>query len=384
MGLAYNATLQTGLMGIGYDTNEASTEGEGEDGENFSFIYPSIIDQMVSQGLIATKAYSLYLDDYEASTGSIIFGGLDSDKYSGSLLQVPIVAEQGQDGSSVYAEFAVALTGFSYTSQAGSTTSLTTASYQAPAILDSGTTLTYLPGLLVETLYKDLNVVSDEYTGISYVACSTRDNNPKMTFNFGFGGTSGINIAVPVNEMIFDLTGLFSTNGIIPSIDGIDGTPCAFGIYDGDAGGSSGGPYILGDTFLRSAYVVYDLQNNLIALAQTNFNSTSSNIVEFKASATSIPDVSGVASSAQVTETNTGILGGGGGPKTTASTTGSSPTAAKTTSSSTGTGTGTGAATTTSSKSSGASGPPAFDARGLFVLGISSAFAVLGATFILA
>jgi hypothetical protein len=40
--------------------------------------------------------------------------------------------------------------------------------------------------------------------------------------------------------------------------------------------------------------VVYDLQNNLIGMAQTNFNSSKTNLVEFSANATSIPDVPGV------------------------------------------------------------------------------------------
>ena len=56
-------------MGIGFDLDEAAET-----------VYPNIIDDMVSQGLIATKAYSLYLDDYDSPTGSIIFGGVDSGK----------------------------------------------------------------------------------------------------------------------------------------------------------------------------------------------------------------------------------------------------------------------------------------------------------------
>ena len=35
---------------------------------------------------------------------------------------------------------------------------------------------------------------------------------------------------------------------------------------------------LLGDTFLRNAYVVYDLENDQIALAQANANTTDSNI----------------------------------------------------------------------------------------------------------
>lgn len=36
----------------------------------------------------------------------------------------------------------------------------------------------------------------------------------------------------------------------------------------------------LGDTFLRSAYVVYDMTNNEISVAPMNFNAVNSNIVE--------------------------------------------------------------------------------------------------------
>lgn len=47
-----------------------------------------------------------------------------------------------------------------------------------------------------------------------------------------------------------------------------DGTQgCALGIVP-----TSGGSSVLGDTFLRSVYVVYDMDNNEISLANTNFN----------------------------------------------------------------------------------------------------------------
>jgi hypothetical protein len=51
---------------------------------------------------------------------------------------------------------------------------------------------------------------------------------------------------------------------------------------------------LLGDFFLRSAYVVYDLTNNRIGIAQSNLNSTTSNIVEVPAGAASIPQSTGV------------------------------------------------------------------------------------------
>jgi hypothetical protein len=45
----------------------------------------------------------------------------------------------------------------------------------------------------------------------------------------------------------------------------------------------------MGETVLRSAYVVYDLANSRAALAQSNFNSTKENIVEFESLGAAIP-----------------------------------------------------------------------------------------------
>jgi hypothetical protein len=382
MGLAYNVTLDSGLMGIGYDANEASLDPQTE---IVPFEYPSIIDSMVSQGLISSKAYSLYLNDLEASTGSIIFGGLDSDKYHGNLVQMPVVPSTLQNGSTVYYDFAVALTGFSITGQAGIATQFPNSAFQeAAVILDSGTTFTYLPDRIADEIVTLLNGNVDNQGNI-YVDCNILTQNPKLTFNYEFGGPTGVNISVPISEVVFPLTDVFSTGGFA--------TLCVLGIT-----GSGGRSNILGDTFLRSAYVVYDLSNNLIAIAQTNFNSTTSSIVEFQASATRIPNVSGVAMSVSgVTETATGPLGVG--VKTTtatgssATTTGSSATttgSAKTTT--TGAGTAGGSTTTgsaltsptTSAKSGAVGSVPAFDVRGLIILGISSIFALLGGSWLLA
>jgi len=372
MGLATKSSSSTGVMGIGYDVNEASDSSQSSKGRpQTAFIYPSIIDTMVSQGLIASKAYSLYLNDLEASTGSIIFGGLDSDKYHGDLLQMPVVADQYSNGTKVYADLDVALTGFGMTSQTGTTTNFTSSSYQEVVILDSGTTATYLPDTLVNSLVEAINGVDDsQNSGNIYVDCSIADNT-SMTFNFGFGGASGVTITVPITELVFSLDSAFSAGSEIPDLP--FNSACAFGILPGDSG-----PYILGDTFLRSAYVVYDLSNNLIAIAQTNFNSTTSKIVDFTASATSIPNVSGAAASASVKQTATGVIGNGGGQKTVTVTAG-----AKTSGAGTGTGT-TAGATGSTSKSSAAGVVPVFDGRGLLVLGISVGFAVLGGGLLLA
>jgi hypothetical protein len=281
-----------GIMGIGYDFTEASNDGTAT-----AFIYPSIIDTMVTQGLINTKAYSLYLDDLEEATGSIIFGGLDSEKYYGSLTQLPIVPGTLVNGSKAYGFPAVMMSGLSMiSSKTGQATNFADrylAEY--PVVLDSGSTVSLLDPVLGQAMLTAINGVYDyTVTGLLFVDCSLRDD--VSTFNFAFGGTATapkVTIKVPISELVYDLTGLYAIPAGVTLPRLPFKNPCAFGImFNTDSPAQS--TSILGDTFLRSAYVVYDLQNNLIGMAQTNFDSNKTNIVEFFANQTKIPDVAGI------------------------------------------------------------------------------------------
>jgi hypothetical protein len=53
--------------------------------------YPIIIDTLATQGFTKSRAFSLDLRGYESAEGSIIFGGIDTGKYYGSLEKCPII-----------------------------------------------------------------------------------------------------------------------------------------------------------------------------------------------------------------------------------------------------------------------------------------------------
>lgn len=91
-----------------------------------------------------------------------------------------------------------------------------------------------------------------------------------------------------------------TTNGQPAILKGVQ--VCQFGILPA----GEDGPILLGDTFLRSAYVVYDLDNKQIALAQTKFNATASpNILEIQSGTNGIPSVTYTASGAVASQTGT-------------------------------------------------------------------------------
>lgn len=302
MGIGYISSSSEGVMGIGYPALEAEVQNAA--GQS----YANIPQSMANQGLIQSNAYSLWLDDLASSTGSILFGGVDTQKYHGSLQTLPIQQEAGQ-----YLEMVLALTGVSLID--GSTnTSVTTTELPTGVLLDSGSTLSYLPVKLTQNIYSALSVTYNKMQQQAFCACSLA--NSTQTINFEF---SGVGISVPLSEMV--LQGGLTQDGSGPQ-------GCTFGIFEQTPTSGGGVSYTLGDTFLRSAYVVYDIANNQISLAQTNFNSQGSTIMEIGTGANSVPNASGVQSAAtvQITGTSGNNPIGGASATISGSTTGSTGT----------------------------------------------------------
>ena len=142
MGLASTSDIAYGLMGVGMVGTEGSCDvQQGQTG----YCYANLIDSMVSEGQINSHAFSLYLNDLNQSTGSILFGGVDSSRYTGDLVAVPFVPLQLQDGTNDTSRYTVAWTNLTITTPNGVENVLNGQSEALPALLDSGTTLANLP-----------------------------------------------------------------------------------------------------------------------------------------------------------------------------------------------------------------------------------------------
>ncbi|KAI1408202.1 aspartic peptidase domain-containing protein [Hypoxylon sp. FL1857] len=344
MGLAENSTINSGLLGIGFAANVVARTP-----------YPNIMNLFQDQDLIAIQAYSLYLDDLYAETGTILFGGLDTDKFIGELKTVDIQP----DRSGNYSSFTVALTSLSITADNGTVTNYSRTA--VPVILDSGTTLTYVPESMASRIFRAFDAVDDTSgTGLVFVNCDYLSDNKNLTFDFQFGGNDGPVVRVPIDEMVLNNVDGYVELGLnVPSLP-FDNV-CSLGLQP------SSDYYLLGDTFLRSAYVVYDLTNKQIGLAQANLNSTESNILEIT-QASGIPDASGVASQVSVQQTATGLPGTGGSTGTDSAGSGSPTVAVTSTSTSSG----------QSGENAGARSVPAPDWEALVVAGVAGLFGLMG------
>lgn len=74
-----------GVFGIGFEANEATANK-----------YTNIPSSLKTEGLINKVAYSLYINSENATTGSILFGGIDNAKYQDDLVPINIVQNNGE------------------------------------------------------------------------------------------------------------------------------------------------------------------------------------------------------------------------------------------------------------------------------------------------
>lgn len=270
-GIGYSSSSSQDILGIGYLVNEVQAGRLGKPA------YNNLPAQLVADNLIQSNAYSLWLNDLASSTGSILFGGVDTSQYQGSLQTIPIQKEAGE-----FAEFFITLTKLTL----GNTTIVD--DLALAVLLDSGSSLSYLPDSMTEAIYEAVGAQYDASSNSAYVPCSLASNTKTLDFTF-----SSPIISVSMAELVIPYS-------IGPSPDG---TPaCLFGIAPSGSSTS-----VLGDTFLRSAFVVYDLANNEISLAQTDFNATTSNVVEIGTGTSSVPGATVVANPVAATA---GIAGG--------------------------------------------------------------------------
>lgn len=269
-GVGSTTNSSTGIVGVGYASNEAS-----ESIQNDPYSYQNLPLKLAEQGAINVPAYSLWLNDINSNSGSILFGGVDHAKYTGTLSTVPILVPSGgfsgsaasgaATSSSSPTAFLVALDGVQLNTQGSSSVQIFGSSSNSDnalyALLDSGTSLTYFPeDVAQEILTTHLDAQYDSDLGFYVQSCNQNGN---LTYSF-----SGATITVPFSELFIPIT----NNENEPLVE--KGVPiCAIGILP-----FSDDFALLGDTFLRNAYVVYDLQNNEIALAQSNLNATDSDI----------------------------------------------------------------------------------------------------------
>lgn len=247
----------------------------------------TFILKLVKNKVISEPVFSVYLNNQDAygHTGEMVIGGYETSRFTGELDFIPLIDYFNSSGKpncgvNYNANEKGTYKYWTVPGQAVSSYSLldgqklyeTQFSDIQPVILDTGTTLSYFPG---ETVLEILNLISSNYQPLKLnqgtiqayqVNCSDFLKNDKY-FQIEFSTdkrqftNNRIVIQVPLSELALPQ----DTNDVKTA------SVCLFGLAPISTSflssmGNSG--WIVGQTILRSAYIVHDMLGFQVGLGQ--------------------------------------------------------------------------------------------------------------------
>lgn len=248
-----------------YDAQTWGIIGLGSDLRN-SQVNASVVawEYLYRLGYIKERLFSVWLNHQNAKEGTILFGGVDESKAETELKSTPLTSVVSTPNGDNFEEWSIGLTSLTRRDGAtGEEESMINSSYDA--ILDTGSPNMYVPPELYEAIAAPLNVTLQTYRNTSYVPCSLRSSPDSLHFEFaGKDGADGPQIRVPYSEIIYSF-GMPANLGEVISEDGTE--LCYLGVLS-----NGGAPiFLLGYTFIRSAYVVFDAGNLEMRIAQSRW-----------------------------------------------------------------------------------------------------------------
>ncbi|XWW95763.1 hypothetical protein V2A60_003730 [Cordyceps javanica] len=220
-----------GLGPVGLTKNTVSNEAT----------VPTFLDNLYRQGSIPSEVLGVYFSpengaDTDENNGELTLGGTDSTKYAGSVSYVPTL----KTGAAA-AYWGVSIARFSYGS--------TVLASGATGIVDTGTTLVYIPSAAYSKFLSASGGKTDSSSGLASFT-----KKPTASFSITLGSST------------YALT---PDQYLVPAAQYGN-----FGLASGkyyawiNDGGSSGVNTIIGQKFLENYYSVYDTTNARIGFAK--------------------------------------------------------------------------------------------------------------------
>ncbi|KAF2670853.1 aspartyl proteinase [Microthyrium microscopicum] len=215
-GLAFAFGKFDGILGLGYNTISVNK-------------IPPPVYNMIEQGLLDEPLFAFYLGGTE-DTSEATFGGIDESHYTGKLTYLPVRRKGYWEVSLDSITFGKDTADFDDTG----------------AILDTGTSLLTFPSTISELLNKQIGAKKG-FTGQYTIECDKRDSLPDLTFTL-----QGKDFKIGPFDYILEAGG-----------------SCISAFTPMDIPAPAGPLVILGDSFLRQWYSVYDLGKDAVGIAKS-------------------------------------------------------------------------------------------------------------------
>ncbi|THZ23851.1 acid protease [Aureobasidium pullulans] len=286
LGLAYYTKDFTGfnfgIMGLGYSSNLAGNEAVEPDEQSYP---PTFIETLVHTGVIASRLFSLHLNEL-GKRGSIIFGGIDVDKFRGPLTTLNCLAD-----NDTVKDFYLNLEEVTVQSSKGGSQSLMRPTGQKPypVLLDTGSLNWNVPTDVYEKITEAAGAfeANDTKTEREWLEkpCDDLDRGgidaPHIQLTLSGNGSNTVTLDLEMADLFIprlNQDGSAKTNDVGQAL-------CELIVsdYGSPKDLDQEGGIAIGNVVTRTGYFVFDLDNGQISIAQADFAANSSNVVQVEA-----------------------------------------------------------------------------------------------------
>lgn len=239
--LANDTDINPGILGISIAQVESTL------GQNKTF-HNNFPLRLQEQGTIERVVYSLYLNNVTENYGTLLFGAVNNNKYSGTLYTLPMLETFLDPDQAAIGMF---ITANDVTIEDAKHGNRTVSTKQFPVLFDSGTSYAALYPDIADPIAEAFEGKYNERNSGYDFDCDKVDESTRLSIDFG-----GFNISCRMSNFV-------ARN---------DNHTCTLQIV------RSNYISVLGDAFLVDAYVVFDLENYEVSVAQARFDSENDEI----------------------------------------------------------------------------------------------------------
>lgn len=274
--LKESITPHTGLMGLGYSSNMSDRKRKKD-------MPPTFLEGLVQAGAIPSRLYSIYMNTLDRY-GSILFGGVDTDKYKGPLTTLNLLPARytGKVDDFNLCLEEIKMQPFNEPSQ---TILRSTNESRYETSIDTGTPDWWIPTSAYQEVLKYAG--GEPPKGVWAEVSSRHRVRPCSEVARGIANTTYFEITFAGNgsntaRLRLELADLFSPVTEKDGSAAIDGTGqplCFLRVLPSD----SVNDLLTSSSVMRAGYWIFDLDNGQISLAQANLGANSSNVVQVEA-----------------------------------------------------------------------------------------------------
>lgn len=232
-----------------------------------AFEYDNFPYLLKAQKIIKRVAYSLFLNTETKNGSSILFGAVDKSQFSGKLTTVPILRNSSFNfiNKTKVDNFVISILGVGYVNEKGKGTTFNTQTQAA--LIDTSYSGVTLPREIAKGIARTFNATFNKDTNNFKLKCPSSNTSEHNSFVFNIGG---VNFFTKFSEFITES----DENG-----------HCLLDITFNKDNST-----ILGNAFLKSLYVLFDLESYEMSFGQANLDSKPKSIVTLPATGTTFAE----------------------------------------------------------------------------------------------